>query len=69
MSSFPTVTKYFVAFNRYEMKVPFAVFEPDSDENEDEYKKIHEEYKNLVSLLVCLGKSKKKNIRNSSFQG
>ena len=31
----------------------FPVFEVDGDENEKEYEKVHEEYKNLVSSLPC----------------
>ena len=30
----------------------FAVFEPDNKEHEDEYKKIFEEYKNLVKYFL-----------------
>ncbi len=31
---------------------PLPVFEPDTDENEAEYKKIHDEYKNLVDFML-----------------
>ena len=32
-----------------------SVFEPEEDEkNEDEYKKIHDDYKNLVSILTTI---------------
>ena len=40
---FSVVLSMFSSFNFV------SVFEPDNDENEDEYKKIHEEYKNLVN--------------------
>lgn len=30
----------------------FSVFEPDTDENEEEYQKTHEEYKNLVNFML-----------------
>lgn len=29
-----------------------TVFEPDTDENEEEYKKIHDEFKNLVDFML-----------------
>ena len=38
--------------------LPFAVFEPDNKENEDEYKKIFEEYKNLVRKIFFGGMSR-----------
>ena len=32
----------------------FSVFEPEGSENEEEYKKIFDEYKNLVKNETCL---------------
>lgn len=31
-----------------------SVFEPDDDSNDKEYKKVHDEYKNLVSVQLCM---------------
>ena len=41
-----------IGFKEYKKgKFSSSVFEPDNKEHEDEYKKIFEEYKNLVSFL------------------